>query len=76
MILWKLFGVLGLLSIIVGVLLHKRKLQDEYSVVGGLLLLCYSISIRDWIFIILQIVFTLVAAYDLLKKRGPKRKNS
>lgn len=65
----QLLGILGLILITLGVVMRKRKLQDEFYVVGGLLLLAYSISIRDWIFIILQLFFVFVASYDLIKKR-------
>ncbi|MBR9702658.1 hypothetical protein GOV10_01355 [Candidatus Woesearchaeota archaeon] len=76
MVIWKIFGVIGLLFIIAGVLLHKRKRQDELYVLGGLFLLSYSISIKDWIFIILQVVFTLVAGYDLLHRKRKSKKHN
>ena len=65
----QLFGIAGLILIITGVLMRKRQLQDEFYIVGGLSLLWYSISIGDWIFIILQSIFVVVAAYDFSMKR-------
>lgn len=62
-------GVIGLLSITLGVLLKNRKEEDILYVIGGLFLEVYSIYLHDGIFIILQIVFVLSAAYDLLKNK-------
>ncbi len=64
----KLIGIIGLLLISSGVLLKKRKMQDEFYFFGGLCLLFYSISLRDLIFIILQVIFIIVAAYDFEKR--------
>lgn len=61
-------GIIGLLLISCGVLLHKRRWQDELYTIGGFFLLAYSISVRDWIFIVLQVIFIGVAIYDLSKK--------
>lgn len=36
-------------------------------IIGGICLEIYSIYLHDLIFIILQIVFTLAAVYDLVK---------
>lgn len=67
---WQVFGVIGLLCITAGVLLRRRQLQDEFYVAGGIGLLIYSISIQDWIFIVLQVIFILVAVYDLITGRN------
>ena len=64
---FKIFGIIGLLIITAGVLIKKEKKQDLLFIIGGLALLIYSIYISDWIFIILQIVFILTAAWELLK---------
>lgn len=69
---FKIFGILGLLLITVGVLLKSEKRQDIFFIAGGLLLLVYSIYINDWIFIVLQIVFILTAVYELIKLRHKK----
>ena len=67
MIYYKLLGVIGLLLIIVGDLLKKkdRRKRDYTYILGGFLLVIYSYFIGDLIFIILQVVFTFAAIYDL-----------
>lgn len=64
---FKLLGALGLLLITAGVLTKNRRKQDTLYIAGGLLLESYSISIRDPIFITLQAIFVVAAAYDLAK---------
>ena len=73
---FKLFVILGLILITIGVLLKKRKQEDIFYIVGGLSLEVYSISIKDPIFIVLQAVFILAAFYDLVRKRKRKRTSS
>jgi len=68
----KLFGVAGLLCITVAILIHNRKKQNILFIVGGVLLEVYSIYIQDVIFIILQIAFTMVAAYALVRQKQQK----
>jgi len=63
----KIIGAVGLLLICIGIIIKKRKNQDISFIFGGLLLLLYSVYIKDWVFIILQVVFTLSATYDLIK---------
>ena len=67
-------GIIGLILIILGVLIKKkdRKKRDILYIFGGILLAVYIFYIKDIIFITLQIVFVLVAIYDLSKQ---KRKN-
>ncbi len=66
---FKLIGISGLILIILGVLIKpkNRKVRDILYIFGGISLAVYSIYIQDLIFIILQIVFILVAVYDLIK---------
>ena len=66
--LFKLIGAAGLLLISVGIITKKRTQQDWLYIAGGLCLEAYSIYLGDLIFIILQLVFTAAAVYDLLKK--------
>lgn len=66
--LFKLIGAAGLLLISVGIITKKRTQQDWLYIAGGLCLEAYSIYLGDLIFIILQVVFTAAAVYDLLKK--------
>lgn len=62
-----LSGIIGLILIILGILIKKkdRKKRDILYIFGGLFLAAYSFYIKDTIFITLQIVFILVAIYDL-----------
>ncbi len=64
-----IIGAVGLLLITAGVLLKDRKEEDWLYIAGGLCLEIYSIYLRDNIFIVLQIVFILSAAYDLFKNK-------
>lgn len=66
--LFELIGAAGLLLISVGIITKKRSQQDWLYIAGGLCLEAYSIYLGDLIFIILQIVFTAAAVYDLSKK--------
>ena len=64
---FKIIGALGLLLISIGIVVKERKTQDILYVIGGICLEIYSIYLEDMIFIVLQIIFTLAAAYDLFK---------
>ena len=63
--LMKLIGALGLILISIGIVTKERRSQDLYYIAGGICLEAYSIYLGDMIFIILQILFTLAAVYDL-----------
>lgn len=67
----KLFGVIGLVAITIGILLKKRADQNVAYIIGGLFLWVYSYLIGDLIFLVLQSIFTAAAAFDLhrLKKK-------
>ena len=69
---FKIIGAVGLLLISVGIISKQRKTQDILYIVGGVCLEAYSIYLGDVIFIILQIIFILAAAYDLAKVRCKK----
>jgi hypothetical protein len=64
---FKIIGALGLILISIGIVTTNRKKQNIFYVCGGACLEIYSIHLRDYIFIILQIVFILAAVYDLYK---------
>ena len=64
---FKILGALGLVLISVGLLLKNRRQQDILYIIGGFFLGTYSIYLQDTIFIILQIIFTISAVYDLFK---------
>lgn len=69
--LFRIIGAAGLLFITAGVLTKNRAKQDILFIIGGLLLEAYSIYLRDIIFIPLQIIFILSAAYDLRQQLTP-----
>ncbi|MBT7007598.1 hypothetical protein HN958_03780 [Candidatus Falkowbacteria bacterium] len=69
MTLFKIIGAIGLVLISLGIITKKRKNQDILYIAGGLCLEAYSIYLGDIIFIILQIIFTVAAIYDLIKIR-------
>jgi len=60
-------GGLGLLAITIGVILKNERRQDVVFIIGGLLLAGYSTYRGDPIFLLLQIVFIVVAAVELVK---------
>jgi len=64
---YKFVGILGLVIISVGVFWQKKYLEDILYIIGGLALLVYSYGIGDWIFIILQVVFTISTTSHLLR---------
>ena len=67
-----LFGIVGLLLISYALWVRNEKQQDLIYVIGGLALLIYSWWIGDVIFIILQIIFIISSALELIKisRRG------
>jgi len=69
---FSIIGALGLILIVIGILIKKRKKQDISYIFGGLFLLIYSIYLKNTIFIILQSVFILSATYDLIKRKKKK----
>lgn len=73
MIIFKLIGAFGLLCISAGILSKKRQTQDVLYIVGGISLEIYSIYLGDVVFMVLQVIVTAAAVYDLYKlKRQPK----
>ena len=66
---FRLLGIFGLILIISGVLIKKRnrKTRDYIYILGGIFLTAYSYYIKDYIFITLQIIFVIVALYDLMR---------
>ncbi len=72
---FKYIGAAGILLISIGLLLRNRKHQDILYILGGVCLEIYSIHIRDTIFIILQIIFTLSAIYDFYTRRNENKSN-
>lgn len=78
MIIYKLIGIAGLISIIIGTFMisMKRKIKREhiypFLLIGGIFLAIYSIYIKDIIFIILQIAYILIVIYDIIKLKISK----
>ncbi len=68
-----IFGIIGLLIISFAIWFKNEHKQDILFVLGGVSLLIYSVSIKDFIFIILQIVFIISALIELLQLRGKRR---
>lgn len=64
---FEIIGAVGLALMIAGVLLRKRKIQDILFTTGGICLVIYSVWIKNTIFIILELVFTAAAVYDLVR---------
>lgn len=73
---FKLIGVVGLLIISVGIIVRNEKTQNILFIFGSLGLEAYSIYIRDTIFIILQIIFILTAAIELVVISRKNRKGA
>jgi lipid-A-disaccharide synthase-like uncharacterized protein len=61
------FGIVGLLLISYGLWVKNERHQDVVFIFGGIALLAYSIYIQDIIFIVLQAVFLVSAAIELIK---------
>ncbi len=61
----KACGIIGLVIITRAIYIRKQKRQDEMFAVGGVLLLMYSLYLRDAIFIVLQTVFIGSALYEI-----------
>jgi len=68
------FGIIGLLIISFAIWLKNERRQDALFVVGGMLLLIYSVSIKNTIFTILQIVFIVSALIEILRLRKTIKK--
>jgi len=62
-----IFGIIGLLVISYAIWVRDEKRQNYYFILGGILLLSYSVYIGDWIFIVLQIIFILSASVEIFK---------
>ena len=72
-ILPKILGSLGLIFITLGIFTKDEVKQDWIFATGGLLLLVYSISLRDPIFIPLQIIFILASLYEIIMIKQKKK---
>lgn len=68
---FKILGAVGMLIITVGIIskADEDKKRNILFAIGGALLIVYSISLRDPIFIPLQGVFILSSLYEVYKTR-------
>jgi hypothetical protein len=70
---YKFVGILGLVIISIGVFWQKKYIEDLLYIVGGIALFVYSYHIREWIFVVLQVIFVISALahlFRLLKKQN------
>ncbi len=68
----KIFAIIGFLLITWGIFAKNEVKQDWIFILGSLGLLIYSISIRDPIFIPLQIIFISASLYEIYKIKKKK----
>lgn len=66
---FKTIGIIGLIAIIAGIVVKSRQQRNMIYIVGGVALTIYSVWLGDWIFIALQVIFTGVALFDLLRTK-------
>lgn len=64
----QIIGALGLLCITSGVFITRELRRDLMFILGGSLLLVYSITLRDPVFIPLQIIFILASGFNILRR--------
>ena len=64
---FKIIAIMGLLILTWGVVTKKERKRDSLFVIGGVMLISYSIYIKDLIIIAVQSIFTIAAAYNLIK---------
>ena len=75
---YKLIGILGLISIIFGTFMIsiKGKIPKKqiyiFLLIGGIFLTIYSVYINDLIFIILQIAYILIVIYNITQLKKEK----
>ena len=73
-IFFKTLGALGMVLLAIGIVNKNNLTRNWLFTVGGMLLLAYSIFLRDPIFIPLQIIFTSASIYEIHKLRRSKGK--
>ncbi len=71
---FKTLGILGLLLITASIFVTDDKKRSAILIGGGVLLFAYSYHIGDFIFIVLQAVFTVASVYQLIKLSRSKSK--
>ena len=73
---YKFVGILGLVIISIGVFWQKKYLEDFLYIIGGIALFVYSYNIREWIFVILQVIFIISAILHLFRIMKPNKTNN
>ena len=73
---FKIIAIIGLLILTCGIVTKKERKRDTLFVIGGVMLVSYSIYIKDVIIIAVQSIFTIAAAYNLLIKGKLRVKNN
>lgn len=66
-LLFKGLGAIGMLILVWGILNKSNLTRNILFTIGGILLLLYSIYLRDPIFIPLQIIFTIASVIEIFK---------
>jgi hypothetical protein len=69
-----IIGAIGLVTITLGVINNNRRTENILYIIGGICLAIYSIYLKNTIFTILQIVFTIAAIYNIIKIKSNKKK--
>ncbi len=67
--LFYIIAIIGLLILSGGVITKKERKRNILFVIGGIMLISYSIYIKDIIIIAVQSIFTIAAAYNLISKK-------
>ncbi len=75
-IFFTILGAMGLGFVTLGVLQRNELKSDYLFVLGGIFLEAYSIYIKSWVFIVLQIVFILGSLYEIIKIKKEKKKKA
>jgi|GEM_PF-2286566 lipid-A-disaccharide synthase-like uncharacterized protein len=66
------FGIAGLITLTYAVWIKNSRRRGVWAAIGGVLMLVYSISLHDPIFITLQAVFIVSSLVEVL--RSPAKK--
>lgn len=69
----RLFGIIGLLCITYAIFVKKETRQDWFFVIGGICLFYYSYTLRDAVFMTLQVVFVLASLFEIYKIKKDNR---
>lgn len=72
-IFFKTLGAIGMILITYGIINKNELARNWLFTMGGVLLLLYSLYLRDPIFIPLQIIFTGASLYEIYKIKSKIR---